>query len=188
MRVVGFITQPAVITPILDPLRKREKVSRPPPHAPPPVASPLEIRPFLSTHAARKGSGVGWTRVPMTSRGVGALSSPPDSALAGHQAGRTPPRGLTSAAQLVSARPPREVPKKQGPIPKQTLALKEHTASGGDSHEVILIPYTTASTLSPATLRRESHHISGYDDDHSTVAIGPISPPREQYARRCWER
>jgi Putative transposase len=40
MRVVGFITQPAVITPILDPLRKREKVSRPPPHAPPPVASP----------------------------------------------------------------------------------------------------------------------------------------------------
>jgi hypothetical protein len=34
MRVVGLITQPAVITQILDHLRKREKVSRPPPHAP----------------------------------------------------------------------------------------------------------------------------------------------------------
>jgi len=40
MRVVGFITQPAVIKRILDHLRKREKVSRPPPHAPQPVASP----------------------------------------------------------------------------------------------------------------------------------------------------
>jgi hypothetical protein len=34
MRVVGFITQPAVIKRILDHLRKRKKVSRPPPHAP----------------------------------------------------------------------------------------------------------------------------------------------------------
>jgi hypothetical protein len=40
MRVVGFITQPAVIKRILDHLRTREKVSRPPPHAPQPVASP----------------------------------------------------------------------------------------------------------------------------------------------------
>ena len=40
MRVVGFITQPAAIKRILDHLRKREKVSRPPPHAPQPVASP----------------------------------------------------------------------------------------------------------------------------------------------------
>ena len=45
MRVVGFITQP-VIKRILDHLRKREKVSRPPPHVPQPVASPLEIRPL----------------------------------------------------------------------------------------------------------------------------------------------
>jgi hypothetical protein len=40
MRVVGFITQPAVIKRILDHLRKREKVARPPPHAPQPTASP----------------------------------------------------------------------------------------------------------------------------------------------------
>ena len=40
MRVVGLITQPAVIKRILDHLRKRKKVSRPPPHAPQPVASP----------------------------------------------------------------------------------------------------------------------------------------------------
>ena len=40
MRVVGFITQPALIKRILDHLRKHEKLSRPPPHAPQPVASP----------------------------------------------------------------------------------------------------------------------------------------------------
>ena len=40
MRVIGFITHPAVIKRILDHLRKPEKVSRPPPHAPQPVASP----------------------------------------------------------------------------------------------------------------------------------------------------
>jgi hypothetical protein len=34
MRVVGVITQPAVIRRILDHLRKREKVARSPPHAP----------------------------------------------------------------------------------------------------------------------------------------------------------
>jgi len=39
-RVVSFITQPAVIQRILDHLRKRKKLSRPPPHAPQPVASP----------------------------------------------------------------------------------------------------------------------------------------------------
>lgn len=39
MRVVGFITEPAVIKRILDHLRKREQVSRPPPRAPQPVAS-----------------------------------------------------------------------------------------------------------------------------------------------------
>jgi hypothetical protein len=41
MRVIGFITQPAVIKRILDHLRKREKVARPPPHAPQPLASPV---------------------------------------------------------------------------------------------------------------------------------------------------
>jgi hypothetical protein len=40
MRVVGFITQPAVITRILDHLRTQEKVARSPSHAPQPVASP----------------------------------------------------------------------------------------------------------------------------------------------------
>ncbi len=40
MRVVGFITQPAVIKRILDHLRKREKVSRAPPLDPQPLASP----------------------------------------------------------------------------------------------------------------------------------------------------
>jgi hypothetical protein len=39
MRVVGFVTQPALIERILDHLRNRETVSRPPPHAPQPVAS-----------------------------------------------------------------------------------------------------------------------------------------------------
>jgi len=39
MRVIGFITQPALIDRILDHLRKRDKVSRPPPHVPPLVAS-----------------------------------------------------------------------------------------------------------------------------------------------------
>jgi hypothetical protein len=32
MRVIGFITEPAVIKRILDHLRKRDTVSRPPPH------------------------------------------------------------------------------------------------------------------------------------------------------------
>jgi len=41
MRVVGFITEPSLIKRILDHLRKREKVPRPPPRAPPPVASPV---------------------------------------------------------------------------------------------------------------------------------------------------
>jgi Putative transposase len=40
MRVVGFITQPTLIKRILDHLRTRERVSRPPPHAPQPLASP----------------------------------------------------------------------------------------------------------------------------------------------------
>jgi hypothetical protein len=40
MRVVGFITQPAVSKRILDHLRKRKKVVRTPPHAPQPTASP----------------------------------------------------------------------------------------------------------------------------------------------------
>jgi hypothetical protein len=40
MRVVGFITEPSLIKRILDHLRKRGKVSRPPPLAPQPVASP----------------------------------------------------------------------------------------------------------------------------------------------------
>ena len=39
MRVVGFITEPAIIKRILDHPRKREKVSRPPPLDPQPVAS-----------------------------------------------------------------------------------------------------------------------------------------------------
>ena len=39
MRVVGFITQPALIKRILDHLRKHEKLSRAPPHAPQPLAS-----------------------------------------------------------------------------------------------------------------------------------------------------
>ena len=43
MRVIGFITQPALIDRILDHLRKRDKIlrpPRPPPHSPQPVASP----------------------------------------------------------------------------------------------------------------------------------------------------
>ena len=32
MRVIGFITQPRVISRILDHIRKRDRVSRPPPH------------------------------------------------------------------------------------------------------------------------------------------------------------
>jgi hypothetical protein len=40
MRVVGFITQPVAIKRILDHLRERENVSRPPPHALQPTASP----------------------------------------------------------------------------------------------------------------------------------------------------
>jgi len=40
MRVIGFITQPALIKRILGHLRNREKVSRPPPYAPQPAVSP----------------------------------------------------------------------------------------------------------------------------------------------------
>jgi hypothetical protein len=39
MRVIGFITEPNLIKRILDHLRKRERVSRPPPHPQPAVAS-----------------------------------------------------------------------------------------------------------------------------------------------------
>jgi hypothetical protein len=38
MRVIGFITETSVIKRILDHIRKREKVSRPPPHLQPAVA------------------------------------------------------------------------------------------------------------------------------------------------------
>jgi hypothetical protein len=38
MRVIGFITEPKVITRILDHIRKRDRVSRPPPHPQPAVA------------------------------------------------------------------------------------------------------------------------------------------------------
>ena len=38
MRVIGFITEPKVIKRILDHIRKRDRVSRPPPHPQPAVA------------------------------------------------------------------------------------------------------------------------------------------------------
>ena len=38
MRVVGFITEPRLIRRILDHIRKRDRVSRPPPHPQPAVA------------------------------------------------------------------------------------------------------------------------------------------------------
>jgi len=40
MRVTGFITEPALIKRILDHLRKRDRVSRPPPQVGQPAASP----------------------------------------------------------------------------------------------------------------------------------------------------
>lgn len=40
MRVIGFITQPALIDRILDHLRRREKLPRPPPLYPQPLATP----------------------------------------------------------------------------------------------------------------------------------------------------
>jgi hypothetical protein len=39
MRVIGFITEPSVIKRILDHIRKRDTVCRPPPHLQPAVAS-----------------------------------------------------------------------------------------------------------------------------------------------------
>jgi hypothetical protein len=38
MRVIGFITEPSVIRRILDHIRRRDRVSRPPPHPQPAVA------------------------------------------------------------------------------------------------------------------------------------------------------
>jgi len=40
MRVVGFITQPALIDRILDHLRRRDKIPRPPPLSAQPLATP----------------------------------------------------------------------------------------------------------------------------------------------------
>ena len=40
MRVIGFITQPALIDRILDHLRRRDKIPRPPPLSPQPLATP----------------------------------------------------------------------------------------------------------------------------------------------------
>jgi hypothetical protein len=40
MRVIGFITQPALIDRILDHLRRRHKIPRPPPLSPQPLATP----------------------------------------------------------------------------------------------------------------------------------------------------
>jgi hypothetical protein len=40
MRVIGFITQPALIDRILDHLRKRDKIPRPPPLSSQPLATP----------------------------------------------------------------------------------------------------------------------------------------------------
>jgi hypothetical protein len=39
MRVIGFITETSVIKRILDHIRKRHRVSRPPPQPPPAVAN-----------------------------------------------------------------------------------------------------------------------------------------------------
>ncbi len=39
MRVIGFITEPSVIKRILDHIRKRDTLCRPPPHLRPAVAS-----------------------------------------------------------------------------------------------------------------------------------------------------
>ena len=39
MRVIGFITEPSLIRRILDHIRKRDRVSRPPPRIGPPLAS-----------------------------------------------------------------------------------------------------------------------------------------------------
>jgi hypothetical protein len=40
MRVIGFITQPALIDRILDHLRRRDKIPRPPPLSSQPLATP----------------------------------------------------------------------------------------------------------------------------------------------------
>jgi hypothetical protein len=40
MRVIGFITQPALIDRILDHLRRRDKIPRPPPLSAQPLATP----------------------------------------------------------------------------------------------------------------------------------------------------
>jgi hypothetical protein len=39
MRVIGFITEPSLVKRILDHIRKRDRVSRPPPHLQPAVAN-----------------------------------------------------------------------------------------------------------------------------------------------------
>ena len=39
MRVIGFITEPSLVKRILDHIRKRNRVSRPPPHPQPAVAN-----------------------------------------------------------------------------------------------------------------------------------------------------
>ena len=54
MRVVGFITQPHVIKRILDHLRKRNPVARPPPHPPQPVACPARDPPLRRPGAVRR--------------------------------------------------------------------------------------------------------------------------------------
>jgi hypothetical protein len=40
MRVIGFITQPALIDRILDQLRRRDKIPRPPPLSAQPLLTP----------------------------------------------------------------------------------------------------------------------------------------------------
>jgi hypothetical protein len=54
MRVIGFITQPALIDRILDHLRRRDKIPRPPPLSAKPWPPPLEIRPVRAVRPRGK--------------------------------------------------------------------------------------------------------------------------------------
>ncbi len=118
MRVVGFITQPALIKRILDHLRKREKVSRPPPQVPQPVPLPLEICPFQSRERCRLG-----TLCPQPSRDLGAHLA--HGARASWPFGRRDPSpALNSTAQRVASTAPRRNTRKGTSYPSRRRILR----------------------------------------------------------------
>jgi len=121
MRVSGFVTQPALIDRILDHLRRRDKIPRPPPLSAQRLATPLEIRPARRSQAARNGRRIGPSSVPSLHATLGAHFPQGPGA-----SWPSPPPGSRPGASARPPRPSRE-PRRARPQKEVPIPLKEQT-------------------------------------------------------------